>query len=75
MASRRVPLQNKQAAIPPTYERALLHKSSINPRYIGRAAVYLAAGYFSRFTTGTVLTIDGGLSLYGPHSDRYSAHR
>ena len=41
-----------------------LRQSSINPRYIGRAAVYLAADYFSRFTTGTVLTIDAGLSLY-----------
>lgn len=41
-----------------------LRQSSINPRYIGRAAVYLTADYFSRFTTGTVLTIDAGLSLY-----------
>ncbi|MDH3280993.1 MAG: SDR family oxidoreductase [Gammaproteobacteria bacterium] len=56
---------------PKYYERALLHRSSINPRYIGRAAVYLASGYFSRFTTGTVLKIDGGLSLYSAHSDRY----
>lgn len=41
-----------------------LHKSSINPCYIGRAAVYLSSGFFSRFTTGTVLKIDAGLSLY-----------
>jgi hypothetical protein len=26
--------------------------------------IYLAVDYFSRFTTGTVLTIDAGLSLY-----------
>jgi NAD(P)-dependent dehydrogenase (short-subunit alcohol dehydrogenase family) len=41
-----------------------LGQSSINPGYIGRAAVYLASDYFSRHTTGTTLTIDGGLSLY-----------
>jgi NAD(P)-dependent dehydrogenase (short-subunit alcohol dehydrogenase family) len=41
-----------------------LHKSSINPCYIGRAAVYLSSDFFSRFTTGTVLKIDAGLSLY-----------
>jgi NAD(P)-dependent dehydrogenase (short-subunit alcohol dehydrogenase family) len=41
-----------------------LHKTTINPRYIGRAAVYLASDYFSLFTTGTVLKIDAGLSLY-----------
>ena len=40
-----------------------LRQSSVAPRYIGRAAVYLAADYFSRFTTGTVLKIDAGLSL------------
>lgn len=53
-------------------EHALLHKCSIDPRYIGRAAVYLASVYFSEFTTGTVLKIDGGLSLYGHFSDEYS---
>jgi NAD(P)-dependent dehydrogenase (short-subunit alcohol dehydrogenase family) len=41
-----------------------LHSSSISPAYIGRAAVYLSADYFSKFTTGTVLKIDAGLSLY-----------
>ncbi len=47
-----------------------LHKSSINPHYIGRAAVYLAADYFSRFTTGSIIKIDAGLSLHNymtPH--------
>jgi NAD(P)-dependent dehydrogenase (short-subunit alcohol dehydrogenase family) len=43
---------------------APLYKSSIGPCYIGRAAVYLASEYFSKFTTGTVLKIDAGLSLY-----------
>jgi NAD(P)-dependent dehydrogenase (short-subunit alcohol dehydrogenase family) len=41
-----------------------LHESSINPCYIGRAVVYLASDYFSKFTTGTVIKIDAGLSLY-----------
>jgi NAD(P)-dependent dehydrogenase (short-subunit alcohol dehydrogenase family) len=41
-----------------------LYQSSINPCYIGRAAVYLASDYFSKFTTGTVIKIDAGLSLY-----------
>jgi NAD(P)-dependent dehydrogenase (short-subunit alcohol dehydrogenase family) len=41
-----------------------LDHQSIHPDYIGRAAVYLTADYFSQGTTGTVLTIDGGLSLY-----------
>lgn len=42
----------------------LLHQSSIAPEYIGRAAVYLASDYFSLFTTGTILKIDSGVSLY-----------
>jgi len=41
-----------------------LYQSSIRPEFIGRAAVYLASDYYSHFTTGTVLTIDAGLSLY-----------
>jgi NAD(P)-dependent dehydrogenase (short-subunit alcohol dehydrogenase family) len=40
-----------------------LRQSSINPEYIGRAAVYLSADYFSYFTTGTVLKVDNGFSL------------
>ncbi|MTJ11804.1 SDR family oxidoreductase [Anabaena sp. UHCC 0187] len=43
---------------------SLLHGCSISPCYIGRAAVYLASDYFSKFTTGTVLKIDGGTTLY-----------
>jgi len=42
---------------------SLLHRTSINPKYIGRAAVYLTSDYFSKFTTGTLLKIDDGLSL------------
>lgn len=38
--------------------------STINPCYIGRAAVYLASDFFSRYTTGTILKIDAGLSLH-----------
>ena len=48
---------------------APLHNSSINPRYIGRAAVYLASDYFSKFTTGTVIKVDAGLSLYNHRVD------
>lgn len=46
------------------HEHTPLYNSSINPCYIGRAAVYLASDYFSKFTTGTVIKIDAGLSLY-----------
>jgi NAD(P)-dependent dehydrogenase (short-subunit alcohol dehydrogenase family) len=40
-----------------------LHQTSIPPQYIGRAVVYLAADYFSQYTTGTVLKVDSGLAL------------
>ncbi len=43
---------------------APLFQRSINPKYIGRAAVYLAADYFSLHTTGTVLKIDAGTTAY-----------
>ncbi|MFC1854173.1 SDR family NAD(P)-dependent oxidoreductase, partial [candidate division CSSED10-310 bacterium] len=49
----------------PLYHGATpLYQSSINPRYIGRAAVYLTSDYFSRFTTGSIIKIDAGLSLH-----------
>lgn len=48
-----------------------LHNSSIKPCYIGRAAVYLASDYFSNFTTGIVLKIDAGLSLYNHRYAEY----
>jgi len=41
-----------------------LHGTTIDPQYIGRAAVYLGSDYFSRHTTGSILKVDGGLSLY-----------
>jgi NAD(P)-dependent dehydrogenase (short-subunit alcohol dehydrogenase family) len=41
-----------------------LHNTSINSCFIGRAAVYLASDFFSKMTTGTVIKIDAGLSLY-----------
>lgn len=41
-----------------------LHGTAIPPRYIGRAACFLASEHFSRYTTGTVVTVDAGLSLY-----------
>lgn len=49
---------------PLLHDYHLLHHTSINPCYIGRAAVYLASDYFSKFTTGTILKIDAGVSLY-----------
>jgi NAD(P)-dependent dehydrogenase (short-subunit alcohol dehydrogenase family) len=45
-------------------ESTPLYKSSINPRYVGRAAVYLASDYFSKCTTGSIIKIDSGLSLH-----------
>jgi len=47
-----------------------LHNTSINPCFIGRAAVYLASDFFSKFTTGTVIKIDAGLSLYNHLGDQ-----
>lgn len=41
-----------------------LEGSSIPPQYIARAVVYLASDYYSRYTTGATVTIDGGLSLF-----------
>ncbi len=43
---------------------ALLHGRTIEPEFIGRAAVYLASDFFSHYTTGTTLKIDAGMSLY-----------
>ena len=53
---------------PLPYKNQSLWNTSINPDYIGRAAVYLTSDYFSKFTTGTIIKIDAGLSLYNPHS-------
>lgn len=49
----------KALSHPPTPLKA----TSIPPAYVGRAAVYLSAEYFSKHTTGSILTLDGGLSL------------
>jgi NAD(P)-dependent dehydrogenase (short-subunit alcohol dehydrogenase family) len=46
------------------HEATPLYKCSIHPRYIGRCVVYLASDYFSRFTTGSIIKIDSGLSLH-----------
>jgi hypothetical protein len=49
----------------PLYDKYTpLYESSIPAKYVGRAAVYLAADYFTQHTTGTILTVDGGLSLF-----------
>lgn len=52
-----------------------LYKTSIPPEFIGRAAVFLASDYYSYCTTGTVLTVDGGVSLYNHHSAELSQKR
>ncbi len=41
-----------------------LYHEAVKPCYIGRAAVFLSSDYFSHHTTGAVLKVDGGLSLY-----------
>lgn len=43
---------------------ALLHNQTIPPQYIARAVTYLASDYFSLFTTGTIMVLDAGMSLY-----------
>lgn len=50
----------------PSLPKVPLYQSSIHPDHIGRAAVFLAADYFSQFTTGTTLTIDAGLISQSP---------
>jgi NAD(P)-dependent dehydrogenase (short-subunit alcohol dehydrogenase family) len=57
-------ISENEQGMPFNFKYAPLHKTSINPCYIGRAAVYLASDYFSKFTTGSVITIDAGLSLF-----------
>lgn len=49
---------------PERLEFAPLEGTTIPPRYIGRAAVHLASDYFSRYTTGAIVKVDGGLSLF-----------
>ncbi len=49
--------------VPVPHEYTPLYRTSVSPRHIGRAAVYLASDFFSRYTTGTTIKIDAGLSL------------
>lgn len=60
---------------PYTFTFAPLHGSTIHPCYIGRAAVYLASEFFSGFTTGTLITIDAGLSLHNRLLEPYPPAR
>lgn len=52
--------QGKPLPHPPTP----LQHTMVMPSSIGRAAVFLASEYFSTSITGTVITVDGGLSLH-----------
>ena len=42
-----------------------LHQNAIPARYIGRAVVYLAADYFSAYSTGGTILIDAGMLARG----------
>lgn len=46
------------------YRYTPLEGTSLRPQYVARAVVYLASDYFSRYTTGSVVTLDGGLSHF-----------
>lgn len=52
----------------------ILHQSTIDPDYIGRAVLYLASDYFSHFTTGITLKIDSGISLYSYRTDQQAKY-
>jgi len=43
---------------------ALLRQQTIPPEYIARAVTVLASDYYSRFTTGSVVSVDAGASHY-----------
>ena len=57
-------VEDNEQQKPLPHRHTPLHRTSIPPQAIGRAAVYLSSDYFSRYTTGTTLKIDAGLSLY-----------
>jgi NAD(P)-dependent dehydrogenase (short-subunit alcohol dehydrogenase family) len=42
-----------------------LHGTAIPASYVGRGAVYLASDFFSRHTTGSIITIDSGMLARG----------
>jgi len=46
------------------FKMALLEKRTIAPEYIAHAVIFLSSYELSRFTTGIVLTVDAGVSLY-----------
>ncbi|NNE07339.1 MAG: SDR family oxidoreductase [Gemmatimonadetes bacterium] len=60
---------------PVPHRHTPLHGTSIPPEYIGRAAVYLASDRYSRYTTGSMLAIDAGLSLYNHLGDSKGRRR
>ena len=41
-----------------------LYQSSVTPDYVARAACFLASDHWSHHTTGAILRVDGGLSLF-----------
>jgi len=54
-----------------TYNQYIpLYSAPIDPVYIGRAAVFLASEFYSARTTGSVLTVDSGLSLFNHSVDQ-----
>ncbi|MDS3861155.1 SDR family oxidoreductase [Thermosynechococcaceae cyanobacterium BACA0444] len=55
-------VKEDEQGYPRYWQYGQLQKTSIPPKYIGRAVVYLASDYFSRFTTGAVLTVDNGVT-------------
>ena len=59
---------------PVPHRHTPLYGSSVDPSYIGKAAVFLASDTTSRFTTGSVLTVDAGLSLYS-HLANQETHK
>ena len=46
------------------FRMALLENRTIDPTYVAHAVLFLGCTALSRFTTGTVLTVDAGMSLY-----------
>jgi NAD(P)-dependent dehydrogenase (short-subunit alcohol dehydrogenase family) len=55
--------QSEEAEAVP-YPYVPLYHSTVTPDYVARAACFLASDDFSHHTTGTILTVDGGLSLF-----------